>query len=196
MAAAWDDTALAERFSGSRAEIDWLLGTDAGARLERPPRAAASQAFTDGGAFVMATPEDHVFIDCGPVGLSGRGGHGHNDCLSFEAFLAGVPLIADPGSYVYTASFEWRNLFRSTAAHNTPRIDDAEQARLDPAQLWSLGADATPELRDWEVNDSSVRFRGAHGGYRRLPRSCPDHRTRPGLPPTRHSRRVRRAWGA
>ena len=64
----------------------------------------------------MAGGGDHVFIDAGPVGMKGRGGHGHNDCLSFEAVLDGVPLIVDSGAYVYTASVEWRNRFRSTAA--------------------------------------------------------------------------------
>ncbi len=35
----------------------------------------------------MRNNVDHVFIDCGPLGLAGRGGHGHNDCLAFEAVL-------------------------------------------------------------------------------------------------------------
>ena len=33
---------------------------------------------------------DHVLIDAGPVGMAGRGGHGHNDCLAFDAMLDGV----------------------------------------------------------------------------------------------------------
>jgi uncharacterized heparinase superfamily protein len=110
-----------------------------------------------------------VFIDCGPIGLAGRGGHGHNDALSFEAWLEGVPLIIDCGSYVYTASFEARNRFRSTASHNTPSIDNEEINRfIDRDNLWGLHNDARPVCLEWRVNDSEVVFVGTHQGYGRL----------------------------
>jgi hypothetical protein len=120
--------------------------------------------FPHGGVFVLRAGDDHVFVDCGPVGLAGRGGHGHNDCLSFEATLDGRRIVTDSGSYVYTASADERNAFRATAAHNTPRIDGAEQNRI-PASLWLLADDAEPQPLLVERN----RFRGAHTGYLRLP---------------------------
>ena len=80
-----------------------------------------------------ATRAITYFIDCGPIGLAGRGGHGHNDALSFEAWLEGAPLVIDRGSFVYTGSFEKRNEFRSTASHNTPSVDGEEINRFDPA---------------------------------------------------------------
>jgi len=125
-----------------------------------------SARFDRGGVFVLAGERDHVFIDCGPVGLAGRGGHGHNDCLSFDAVLDGARIAVDPGSYVYTASWEWRNRFRSTAVHNTPTVDGHEQATLVPELLWSLGNEATPEVRSFDP----VRgvFVGAHRGYLRF----------------------------
>lgn len=125
--------------------------------------AAHSHAFPGGGVFVLASGDDHIFVDCGPVGLAGRGGHGHNDCLSFEAVLDGQRLITDSGSYVYTASPQERNRFRATAAHNTPRIDGAEQNRI-PESLWQLENDAQPEVRVAKP----LRFRGSHTGYLRL----------------------------
>ena len=84
------------------------------------PRLRRRGRFGDGGFFVMRNAVDHVFVDCGRIGLADRGGHGHNDCLSFEAVLDGVHLVTDCGSFVYTRSFEERNRFRSTASHNTP----------------------------------------------------------------------------
>ena len=128
------------------------------------PTPSASAAFPSGGVYVLAAGEDHVFIDCGPVGLAGRGGHGHNDCLSFEAVLAGVRVLTDSGSYVYTGDPEARNRFRATAAHNTPRIDGEEQNRI-PESLWQLEDDAAPEPLVVEP----FRFRGSHTGYLRLP---------------------------
>lgn len=122
-----------------------------------------SAAFPVGGIYVLACGDDHVVIDCGPVGLAGRGGHGHNDCLSFEASLAGKRLICDSGSYVYTSSPAERNAFRSTAAHNTPVVDGVEQNRI-PDSLWQLENDAEP--RPLLVEE--LRFRGSHTGYLRL----------------------------
>lgn len=130
---------------------------------ERPAPARRSASFPNGGVYVLARGNDHVFVNCGPVGLAGRGGHGHNDCLSFEATLDGTKLVTDCGSYVYTASPEWRNRFRATAAHNTPQIDGAEQNRI-PRSLWLLENDALPQ----PLLVEEFRFRGAHTGYLRL----------------------------
>jgi uncharacterized heparinase superfamily protein len=172
MAAAW---AAGVPVSGPRGEVAWLLGPAAAAALEDTPP-PASTLFPDGGCGVLRDSADHVFVDCGPVGLGGRGGHGHNDCLSFEAVLDGVHLIADPGSFVYTASVEWRNRFRSTAFHNTPVVDGEEQNRFhEPPNLWLLRYDAVPEVRDWRPVPPLLR--AAHLGYRRLPHPVTPIRT-------------------
>jgi hypothetical protein len=157
--------------AGSRSEAFWLLGPVAAARLpesETPPRPPGSRAFPDGGVYVMRNAVDHVFIDCGRVGLADRGGHGHNDCLGFEATLDGVHLVTDCGSFVYTAAFEERNRFRSTAFHNTPSVDHAEMNRIDPELLWLLHYDARPQVRHFETDAARDRFVGAHRGYERL----------------------------
>jgi hypothetical protein len=118
---------------------------------------------------LRTAPESHVFIDCGPVGIAGRGGHGHNDALSFEATLSGVPVVSDAGCFLYTASFEERNRFRATAAHNTPQIDAEEINRfVSPELLWLLHDDARPvEPRALREGDRLV-FEGGHSGYCRL----------------------------
>jgi heparinase II/III-like protein len=168
---AFDEPELREASAGSRSEAFWLLGPEAAARLPAgatPPRPPGSTAFPEGGCFVMRGGGDHVFIDCGRVGLADRGGHGHNDCLSFEAALDGVQLVSDCGSFVYTRSFAERNLFRSTAYHNTPRVDGVEINSIDPTLLWHVGYLARPELREFETGAQRDRFTGAHAGYTRL----------------------------
>jgi uncharacterized heparinase superfamily protein len=110
-----------------------------------------------------------VFIDCGAAGLAGRGGHGHNDCLSFEAVLSGTPLVCDSGTYAYTASYKRRNDFRSTDAHNTPRVDGREINRFrDPKMLWSLHDDARPTVHAWQTSKDQDVLKASHGGYGRL----------------------------
>jgi uncharacterized heparinase superfamily protein len=166
VAAAWDVEDLRSRCSGSGAQVMWLLGSDAAATLPTKAAPPRSVAFEHGGVYILAGDRDHVFVDCGPVGLAGRGGHGHNDCLSFDAVLDGAHIAVDPGSFVYTASWDSRNWFRSTWAHNTPVVDGHEQATLVPELLWSLGSEAIPELRTFDPDRGL--FVGAHRGYLRF----------------------------
>jgi hypothetical protein len=169
VAMAFNDADLAARFSGSRSELVWIFGPDRAATFS--PKLSASilsEGFVQGGAYIMRHEDSHVFIDCGPLGLAGRGGHGHNDALSFEAWLDGTPLVIDRGSFVYTASFDKRNEFRSTLSHNTPCIDQEEINRFDPDNLWNMQDDARAECTMWQSNPTEDLFIGMHHGYRRL----------------------------
>jgi hypothetical protein len=180
VAAAWGDADLRESFAGSRSEIFWLLGPEATAGLAAagvPPRPPRSRAFPEGGYYILRNERDHVFIDCGPVGLAGRGGHGHNDCLSFEAVLDGIHLVSDCGAYLYTASFAERNWFRSSSSHNTPCVDGEEINRFRQDELWTLSYDARPELRRFETGAGADTFCGSHAGYRRLAQQVTPVRT-------------------
>jgi uncharacterized heparinase superfamily protein len=163
---------LRAAFSGPRAEVLWIMGADVASTLSDRKvldREQRSVAFPDGGFYVLRNRADHVFVDCGPLGLGGRGGHGHNDLLSFEAVLDGVHLISDCGAYLYTADYQERNYFRSTAYHNTPMVDGAEINRfMRWDYLWSLHNDATHEVREFSLGEYADRLVIGHGGYRRL----------------------------
>ncbi len=169
----WDVEELTDRFFGPLREVYWLLGPEVadslGQRNAPSKESSRSVAFPDGGFYVMRNDQDHLFIDCGPVGLAGRGGHGHNDCLSLEARLAGCNLLSDCGAYLYTASYVNRNKFRSTASHNTPQIDQEEMNRfIRPDYLWNLHYDALPEVRCFDADPEMDLFVGTHAGYQRL----------------------------
>ena len=168
----WGNEELVKSFSGPKSEIYWLLGEENVATLpdhEFPPP-AQSASFSDGGYYVLGHDKSHVFVDCAPLGLAGRGGHGHNDCLSFEAVLSGEKLISDCGAYVYTASYKDRNLFRSTIYHNTPRIDSEEINRyIRPDYLWNLHYDAQPSVLHYDSSPIISSLRASHSGYERLP---------------------------
>ena len=166
MAAAWGADVP---FSGPRAEIAWLLGgSEAAALVDAAP--PFSTLFPDGGCAVLRSGGDHVFVDCGSVGLGGRGGHGHNDITSVDAVLDGEPLLLDPGTFTYTGSPEWRNRFRSTAAHNAVQVDGEELNRIgEPSHLWSLCDDARPIAPTLGVDRHLHTHRVGHTGYLRLP---------------------------
>lgn len=142
------------------------------------PGTPSSQAFHDAGVYIMAEGRDHVFIDCGVIGQGGRGGHGHNDALSFEAVLDGTRLVTDSGSYVYTASPMWRDRFRSALAHNAPIIDGEEPNRfVGENELFLLHDDAKAKLITWRREDDRDTFVGTHHGYDRLVRPVRPVRT-------------------
>ena len=152
-------------------ESFWLLGPEAAARFDalRVPAPPPSKAFAEGGYYVLRDAATHVFIDCANVGMRGIGGHGHNDILSFELVLDGVPIVTDCGAYLYTASREWRNRFRSTSFHATIQIDDEEVNRfVGPDALWQLRDDARPVGAAFETGTDRDWFRGSHTGYERL----------------------------
>jgi Heparinase II/III-like protein/Heparinase II/III N-terminus len=153
-------------------ESFWLLGPEGAAAFDAIPPVATplqSKAFPEGGFFALRSDRAHVFVDCGEVGMHGRGGHGHNDILSFELWLDGMNLITDCGAYLYTASREWRNRFRSTAFHNVVQVDGEELNRfISPDTLWQLHDDARPQDVEWKPGSRVDYFRGSHSGYLRL----------------------------
>lgn len=149
----------------------WLLGPRAFARFEELPAVGENESrfFADSGFAVLRTPEQYLFVDAGPVGAGGTGGHGHNDCLAFEWHAHGRPLLTDSGSFVYTASPEWRHRFRSTELHNTIRVDGAEINRIpSPLSLWSLANDAKPLPARLTRTPDEETLEAGHTGYRRL----------------------------
>lgn len=77
------------------------------------------------GLAVLRTDGRYVSLECGQLG----GGHGHPDRLHLTLHAGGVPWLADPGTGSYVA----RDLFwyRSTLAHNAPRLDKASQPAGD-----------------------------------------------------------------
>jgi len=51
-------------------------------------------------------------------------GHFHNDELSITVSINGIPIIVDPGTYLYTGNPTLRNLMRSEESHNSFYIED------------------------------------------------------------------------
>jgi uncharacterized heparinase superfamily protein len=167
------DESLKPFCSGPRSEVFWLMGAAVASQCpgrnisEQDP---GSSAFERSGYYVMRNPLDHVLVDCAPVGLAGRGGHGHNDCLSMEVVLCSVRLICDRGTFVYSGDHVLRNEFRSTSSHNTPMIDDAEINRFpSPTDLWTLHNDAVPKVLAWQTSAEEDVLSARHTGYERPP---------------------------
>jgi uncharacterized heparinase superfamily protein len=164
---------MISRADGRWEDVLWLLGPEGVQRARevkgRPPT-LESKGFAESGFYVMRNRDkSHVFIVCGDIGMGGlQGGHSHNDCLSFELFYDGATFITDCGSYVYTGNPKERNAFRSTASHNTGRVDQCEMNRFEPDSLFHLENDAKPKVLQWLTRPEFDYLSCAHFGFTRL----------------------------
>lgn len=91
----------------------------------------------ESGWWVRRQDEFTVALNFGGVGLWGLGAHAHNDQLSFCLEWRGVPVVVDPGTYLYTGDSKARQRFRSALSHNAPRLGDQEPLPM-PCELFAL----------------------------------------------------------
>jgi Heparinase II/III-like protein/Heparinase II/III N-terminus len=127
-----------------------------------------SEAFDDAQIYVQRADELYAVIDCGDHGARGRGSHAHSDALSFELYAYGTTFLRDPGSFVYTASARWRNHFRSTAYHNTVRVDGEEISRFNEDALFAFIENVRPRVNQWQSDDAHDLLDAEHHAYARF----------------------------
>jgi hypothetical protein len=128
----------------------------------------ASKAFPQAQVFIQRHEQLYSIIDCGDHGALGRGSHAHSDALSIEVFAHGRTFIRDPGTFVYTGSERWRNRFRSTAYHNTVRVDGNEISKTIPGAVFILGSNVHPRVNSWESSEERDVLDAEHDGYASL----------------------------
>lgn len=153
-------------------ELLWILGSEGVEKfsaLACDTAAPSSEAFPEAGVYVMRDADLYMLFNATGAGLGGRGSHGHNDALSVEVAACGASLISDAGTYVYTADFDERQLFRSTAYHSTVEVDGAEQNTTERDMPFVIGNEAQPRVHGWETDDAHDYLLAGHDGYKRLP---------------------------
>lgn len=167
----------------ARAGDRWIEALWLGGAVTPPaPMPAASlehtsTAFEHAGIYVLRAHDDMVVFAAGPVGTDGLGNHKHNDVLAIEVHFGGEDVLVDAGSFVYTPDPAARDAFRSTRAHNTVMIDDAEQNRIPKNSLFSLHSDAAPRLVSWNAKPDGGAVCAEHNGYARLEHPVMHRRT-------------------
>lgn len=169
---------------GAAPEALWLLGAPAVDAIDAlepaPPKGADTRIFPYGGYAVMRTGwhEDahQLIFDVGPLGCPLSGGHGHADLLSIQCTAFGEPYLVDPGTGCYTGEMQWRDYFRSTAAHNAVTVDGRDQAI--PTGPFSWNRRPSARLRRRFGSDGDDLIDADHDAYMGL------------ADPVRHRRRV------
>jgi uncharacterized heparinase superfamily protein len=153
----------------------WLLGKNSKKNFDRITgykRKQNSKAFEDSGRYLLQWGEKEpdqtisVLFDCGELGFKSIAAHGHADALSFTLRAFGRDIFVDPGTYDYFTYPEWRNYFRSTRAHNTVTVDDADQSVMLGSFMW--GERAGARCVEWQPTRVGGTVSGEHDGYARL----------------------------
>jgi hypothetical protein len=157
----FDDDRLRFYGAGHREAALWAAGSWRQPFIQ--PLPLGSQAFRQGGYYLLRNERVYCLIRCGELSCRGEGGHSHNDQLSLVLNVRGTDLIVDPGLYVYSADYRMRNLFRSTGVHNTLCVAGCEQNRFDPGELFAMAEESHGECLAFR----SDYFCGQHRGYLR-----------------------------
>lgn len=159
------------RFSASPTQAARALVPDLLPQLSHPAQIPPTQSelFAEAGLACARTQDGSVglVMDFGPLGYCSTAAHGHADSLSIWLAIGDEYFLVDAGTYAYHSHPEWRTFFRSTAAHNTARVDGGDQSEMTGRFLW--GAKAVPRLLRFEKTSEHVVIEAEHDGYLRLP---------------------------
>jgi len=94
-------------------------------------------------------------------------GHFHQDQLAITLSIGDIPILIDPGSYVYTSNTLQRNNFRSVAQHNTFYIPQASHNNrtLESQDLFQLARRTTTKSPKIDINQTSTTVHDMHTEY-------------------------------
>jgi hypothetical protein len=156
--------------AGLPEETIWLLGSEGVRRwdnLEATPATMDSAALPAAGFYLLTPPQPatQLALQAGPQGTQ-SGGHGHAGALSVCLQSQGRSLLIDPGTFEYVGEGGNRDLFRSTAMHNTLRVDGANQAETGAPFSWKRLTQSRAE--QWIQGKSFDLVVASHDGYQRL----------------------------
>ncbi len=119
-----------------RADLSWWALLTMAPELPPAPGRwhAPSRLLESQGLAILRHADRYVSLEC----LGGGGGHGHPDRLHLTLHADGVHWLPDPGTGSYVApDLFW---YRSTLAHNAPRLDGSDQPLTEPAQCIAYDA--------------------------------------------------------
>ena len=108
---------------------------------------------------------EYIIFDAGSIGPDYNPGHAHGDIFSYEASWNFRRMIVDAGNFDYEPS-PIRKFCRSTKAHNTIELNNADQC--DFWGTFRVGKRAKPEGVHFIENENGFHLEGIHDGYRRL----------------------------
>ena len=165
-------------FKGRGGKMDevnfWLFGKEDLELYEKMDEALEEEGpriFPNGGQVILrqgrGAEEAVLSLDAGPFGFLSIAAHAHADALSFTLSLGGVPILIDPGTYLYHDGGPWRYYFRGTRAHNTIEVDGQDQAVSGGPFMWLTKPETG--IKKVSLGQDQALVQAFHKGYARLP---------------------------
>jgi hypothetical protein len=150
-------------------DIKTFLLFGRGGPEKKTDRPKAFQVFESSGlAVIRDRIHDREVLFAGnatPMGMAPLYAHGHLDALSFTLSVGGLAFFVDPGTYLYHSGGKWRTYFRSTAAHNTIRLDQTE---LSPQTGdFMFGRPYRITQHSLEQTGEQIIWKAGHDAYRK-----------------------------
>jgi len=164
-------------FKGRGGKMDeynfWLFGKDdleLYKKLDEDLDEESPRIFPNGGQVILrngrGAQEAVLSLDAGPFGFLSIAAHAHADALSFTLSLGGIPILVDPGTYLYHDGGQWRYYFRGTRAHNTIEVDDQDQAVSGGPFMWLTKPETV--IKKVSIGQDQAFVQAFHKGYARL----------------------------
>lgn len=139
-------------------DVRYLIDTAArNSRIKPDLHDNQSVCYPDSGRYLFRSPSLYLLVTAGPKGQAGRGGHAHNDVLSYVLNANGEDVIVDPGTYVYTPDPDARNRFRSVLSHNTLCWEGIEPCSFEKG-LFLLPEEGVLKVDECSIGQSRERF--------------------------------------
>ncbi len=132
---------------------------------EPAPLSDGLASFPESGYYILEGPQGRLIADYGAPGACDNPGHQHASIFSFEISAGPLRVVVDTGTPTYERGAE-RDRLRSTAAHNTVRVDGQDQF-----QVWGgfrVGRRAWVGPVEEQRGEDYFSIAAAHNGYRRL----------------------------
>lgn len=146
----------------------WLFTDEQIEDIKKEPLYDSSKSicYKEGGNSFLRDKDDRVLIgiDHAALGFGSIAAHGHADALSFQMLVDGLPVVTDPGTFIYHCDLPHRNSFRKTINHSTVCVGGCDQSEMLGAFLWGKRAEC--KLEYFESTDNLDVLTAQHDGYR------------------------------
>lgn len=130
-------------------------------------RANSNKTRSFDGLIVASGHQAGFYFNTLANGLSGSGGHTHNDKLSFYPYFSNYPVFIDKGSFSYSGYPLKRYEDQQSKIHNGPVINQWEQNTLFEKEMFRIGGESVCASTITESEDS-ITVTGWHDGYQRF----------------------------
>ena len=132
-----------------------------------PPQEIPTLDYYPNAKLVAANLNDaFLFLRAGTFGMGGAGfsSHAHDDFLSPIIYLAGMPVLVDPGTFVYSGDPEKRTQYRIANAHNGLIFGNGRTAMPRKQFGWqAVRPDAI--IHETSFNDTEAMVTASYGEW-------------------------------